>query len=45
MMALFTDLLSSQITDFAYDLEASIGVRGFSRPIEVNESGLVRLSN
>lgn len=45
MLGLFRDLVSiGQATEFEYELEASIGVSGFNRPIEVSESGVVPLT-
>lgn len=44
MLGLFRDLLSADTREVEYLIDASIGISGFSRAIEVSESGLVPLS-
>lgn len=44
MMRLFTDFMSAQTSELEYELDASIGVRGFAKSFDINESGIVPLS-
>ena len=44
MLGLFRDLLSADTREIEYLIDASVGISGFSRAIEVSESGLVPLS-
>lgn len=45
MMGLLSDFLSAETSELNYQLEASIGVRGFPQPFDINETGLVSITN